>query len=79
MKRTQKGGGAASSTNLREYKTLKHMSPHPNVIQLHDSFSYEKDLYFVMEYMDQGNLYQLIKRRRETNCLLTTPEVRSIM
>ncbi|ORY91335.1 kinase-like domain-containing protein [Syncephalastrum racemosum] len=79
MKRTHKGGGAASSTNLREYKTLKRMTPHPNVIRLHDSFSFEKDLYFVMEYMDQGNLYQLIKHRRETHCLLTTLEVRSII
>ncbi|CDH60381.1 protein [Lichtheimia corymbifera JMRC:FSU:9682] len=77
MKRTSH---SAESTNTREYKTLKQLARHPNIVQLHDSFTGpSKELYFIMEYMDQGNLYQLIKQRRETNSPLNHAEIRSIL
>lgn len=77
MKRTS---GSAESTNIREYKTLKNLVRHPNIVKLHDSFvGPSKELYFVMEYMDQGNLYQLIKERREVDKRLEHSEVCSIL
>ncbi|RUO95510.1 kinase-like domain-containing protein [Jimgerdemannia flammicorona] len=54
-------------TNLREYKALRLLSAHANIVQLHECFlspAPAKEFYFVMEYMDGGNLYQLMKERR---------------
>ncbi|KAI9494145.1 kinase-like domain-containing protein [Zychaea mexicana] len=76
MKKSSKG----DCTNAREYRTLKHLARHPNIVKLYDSYAGPaKELYFVMEYMDRGNLYQLIKQRREAEQPLKHAEVRSIL
>ena len=76
MKKTSKG----DSTNAREYRTLKKLAQHPNIVKLQDSYiGPAKELYFVMEYMNGGNLYQLIKQRREAERPLEHSKVRSIL
>lgn len=66
--------------NLKEYKTLKRMSFHPNIVQLFESFiGPTKDVYFIMEYMNGGNLYQFINERKEANEIINFKEVRSIL
>ncbi|KAI7865130.1 kinase-like domain-containing protein, partial [Spinellus fusiger] len=66
MKR--KFSSSSECSQLKEYKTLKHLILHPNVVQLYDTYlAPTKELYFIMEYMDGGNLYQLIKEHRETH------------
>ncbi|RUS14567.1 hypothetical protein BC937DRAFT_93631 [Endogone sp. FLAS-F59071] len=67
-------------TNLREYKALRTLSAHQNIVQLHECFlspSPAKEFYFVMEYMEGGNLYQLMKERRGHGGI-TELEVRKI-
>ncbi|KAG2223959.1 hypothetical protein INT45_013416, partial [Circinella minor] len=76
MKKTSKG----DCTNAREYRTLKNLAQHPNIVKLHDSYTGPtKELYFIMEYMNGGNLYQLIKQRREAEQPLEHSKVRSIL
>ncbi|KAI9275761.1 kinase-like domain-containing protein [Phascolomyces articulosus] len=76
MKKTSKG----DCSNAREYRTLKNLALHPNIVKLYDSYvGPAKELYFVMEYMNGGNLYQLIKQRREAERPLEHSEVRSIL
>ncbi|CAO3611844.1 unnamed protein product [Mucor hiemalis] len=66
--------------NLKEYKTLKRMTFHPNIVQLFESFiGPTKDVYFVMEYMNGGNLYQFINERKEANEIINFKEIRSIL
>lgn len=66
--------------NLKEYKTLKRMSFHPNIVQLFESFiGPTKDVYFIMEYMNGGNLYQFINERKEANEIINFKEIRSIL
>ncbi|KAI7871167.1 kinase-like domain-containing protein [Spinellus fusiger] len=65
---------------LREIKLLRTLPPHPNIVQLYDSFfSHANDLYFVMEFVDCGNIYQLIKTQRDQNTLLTQQQVKYIV
>ncbi|KAI8138431.1 kinase-like domain-containing protein [Fennellomyces sp. T-0311] len=76
MKKSVKG----DCSNAREHRTLRNLAPHPNIVRLYDSYiGPAKELYFVIEYMNQGNLYQLIKQRREMNHPLEHPKVRSIL
>lgn len=50
---------------LREFKALRSLPSHPNVISLSEAFFIQqtKELYFVFEYMEL-NLYQFIKDRK---------------
>ncbi|RIB00823.1 kinase-like domain-containing protein, partial [Gigaspora rosea] len=50
---------------LREFKALRSLPSHPNVISLSKAFFIQqtKELYFVFEYMEL-NLYQFIKDRK---------------
>lgn len=63
--------------NLREVQSLRQLS-HPNVIQIREVIR-EKDssLYFVFEYMEDGNLYELMKRRQGNPFLCS--EIRNIL
>ncbi|KAJ2961994.1 hypothetical protein NQZ79_g2759 [Umbelopsis isabellina] len=66
--------------NLREFKVLKQISAHPNIVQLYESYlSPNKEFYFVMEYINGGNMYQLIKSRRDEETSFARWEIRSIV
>ncbi|KAG0166380.1 hypothetical protein DFQ30_007257, partial [Apophysomyces sp. BC1015] len=76
----QKFNSSSECANLQEYKTLKHLTLHPNIVQLYDTFlGPTKELYFVMEFMNGGNLYQLMKERREANQTISHDEARDIL
>ncbi|KAF7727789.1 hypothetical protein EC973_007020 [Apophysomyces ossiformis] len=78
MKR--KFNSSSECTNLREYKTLKHLTSHPNIVKFYDTFlGPTKELYFIMEFMDGGNLYQLMKERREIKQTFTHHEARHML
>jgi serine/threonine protein kinase len=74
MKKKQNG------SHLKECKTLKRMSKHPNIVQLYETFlGPTKDFYFVMEYVNGGNLYQFINERRELGNRIKSVETKSIL
>ncbi|KAI8645798.1 kinase-like domain-containing protein [Parasitella parasitica] len=61
---------------------LLHLIPaHINIVQLYDSFLSPTtcDLSFVMEYMDSGNLYQLMRERRHHNLPFNHCELKNML
>ncbi|CAO3621576.1 unnamed protein product [Cunninghamella blakesleeana] len=65
---------------LLECKIIQLLPFHPNIVQTYDTFfSPTKELYFVMEYMNGGNLFQLINHKRDTDTYFTPKELRNIM
>lgn len=63
-----------------EPKLLHLMPPHINIVQMYDSFfSTTGDLSFIMEFMNGGNLYQLMKERKEQHLPLSNCELQSIL
>ncbi|KAG0783981.1 hypothetical protein G6F22_008480 [Rhizopus arrhizus] len=76
----EKFKSTAECGRLTEYKMLKAMRPHPNIVQLYDTFlSSSNELYFVMEYLDFGNLYQFINERKVLNKFIELEEIKSIL
>jgi serine/threonine protein kinase len=74
MKKKQNG------SHLKECKTLKKMSKHPNIVQLYETFlGPSKDFYFVMEYVNGGNMYQFINDRKESRTRIKSAETKSIL
>lgn len=66
-----------SDYRLREYRTLRMLETHPNVVQLYKSFIASSDeLHLVMEYVNGGNLCQFIHDRRESNNTIEHSEIR---
>jgi serine/threonine protein kinase len=56
-------------TELRELKSLMKLSQHVNIVQLHEVIrELDDQLYFVFEFMPDGNLYELIKK-----CTMSMP------
>ncbi|KAG2193131.1 hypothetical protein INT47_006431 [Mucor saturninus] len=57
------------------------MSSHPNIVQLYETFlsPSTKEFYFIMEYMDGGNLYQFINDHKEANQIIQPKEIKSIL
>ncbi|KAI9249246.1 kinase-like domain-containing protein [Phascolomyces articulosus] len=50
--------------SLREYRSLSQLDQHPNIVQLYKTFvASDDELHLVMEYVNGGNLYQLIHQR----------------
>ncbi|GAA5814724.1 hypothetical protein MFLAVUS_008225 [Mucor flavus] len=69
-----------NSSSQKEYKTLKRMSIHPNIVRLHESFlGPSKEFYFIMEYMNGGNLYQYINEHKERKQTIKASDVKSIL
>jgi serine/threonine protein kinase len=70
-----------TDNHLQEYKTWKRISFHPNIVQLYDTFlePTTKEFYFIMEYMNGGNLYQFINQRKESNVCIKSTEIKSIL
>ncbi|KAI7895356.1 kinase-like domain-containing protein [Mucor mucedo] len=63
-----------------EPKLLVLLPSHLNIVQLYDSFlSPNCDLSFIMEYMDGGNLYQLMRERRHHSLPFNHCELRNIL
>ncbi|ORE05346.1 kinase-like protein [Rhizopus microsporus var. microsporus] len=63
-----------------EPKLLDLVPPHINIVQMYDSFfSTNGDLSFIMEFMDGGNLYQLMRERRQQHLPLSHCELRTIL
>ena len=56
----EKHGG--SILLLREIENHKDLI-HPHIIRLYESFSDEKNVYLLMEYAENGNLYKYMKRQ----------------
>ncbi|KAG0169831.1 hypothetical protein DFQ28_004112 [Apophysomyces sp. BC1034] len=66
--------------SLREIFLMKQLPSHINVVQFYDSFlTPTQDFHFVMEYVDGGNLYQLMKERRRTAKSFEHREMRDIL
>lgn len=56
------------------------MTFHPNIVQLFESFiGPTKDFYFIMEYMNGGNLYQYINDHKEANEIIEFNEIKTIL
>ncbi|CAO3587555.1 unnamed protein product [Absidia cylindrospora] len=71
---------ATECDHLLECKILRLLPPHTNIVQTLDIFfAPSHELYFVLEYMNGGNLYQLIKEKRDTDSFFTIGELRDIM
>lgn len=70
-----------NSNNLKEYKTWKRISFHPNIVQLYETFlgPTTKEFYFIMEYMNGGNLYQFINQHKDLNQPIKQKEIKSIL
>jgi serine/threonine protein kinase len=64
-----------------EPQLLDLVPVHLNIVQLHDSFLSPTtcDLSFIMEYMDGGNLYQLMRERRLHTLPFNHCELRNIL
>lgn len=76
----EKFKNTAECGKFTEYKMLTKMTCHPNIVQLHDTFlNSANELYFVMEYMEVGNLYQLINERRRLSSSIGINEIRSVL
>jgi serine/threonine protein kinase len=76
----KKFNSSSECNNLCELKMLSSIRPHPNIVQLFDVYlSPLKELFVIMEYVNGGNLYQLINQRREQDQVIETCEVKSIM
>ncbi|KAI9487520.1 MAG: kinase-like domain-containing protein [Benjaminiella poitrasii] len=64
-----------------EPKLLSLLPPHVNIVQMYDSFLSPTtcDLSFVMEYSNGGNLYQLMRERKQHNLPFSHCELRRIL
>ena len=40
---------------------------HPNIVKLYGIFSDREHIYLIMEYMEDGSLYSLIKKEKKMN------------
>ena len=36
---------------------------HPNIIKLHEIYEYDYSFYYILEYMEGGSLYDIIKTK----------------
>ncbi|KAI9322656.1 kinase-like domain-containing protein, partial [Dichotomocladium elegans] len=69
----------ATDYSLREYRALRMLDCHPNIVQLYQSFIASADeLHLVMEYVNGGNLLQYMQHRRDLNIPLEHSEIRRI-
>ncbi|KAI8146378.1 kinase-like domain-containing protein [Fennellomyces sp. T-0311] len=65
VKHNSKRVEEATDYSLREYRSLSQLDRHPNIVQLHKTFVAAPDeLHLVMEYVNGGNLYQLLHERQ---------------
>ncbi|ORX62778.1 Pkinase-domain-containing protein [Hesseltinella vesiculosa] len=63
----------------QEYYAMKQLRAHPNIVRLYDAFMDHHKLYFVMELLDGGNLYEYLKTRRQTAQPLPFPQCRNLL
>ncbi|KAI8096637.1 kinase-like domain-containing protein, partial [Halteromyces radiatus] len=76
----KKGRKSSENNHWQEYKTMKRLSNHPNIVRLYEGFTGPtKELYFVMEFMNGGNLYQYLKEQRVSRKIPTESQVRHIL
>ncbi|KAJ2905599.1 hypothetical protein MKZ38_004893 [Zalerion maritima] len=69
----------AAENSLEESEELavhKHLGSHPNIINLLRSFETDAHLYFVLEYCERGDLYEVIRAQQGT---AGTEDVRQLM
>ncbi|KAI8327066.1 kinase-like domain-containing protein [Choanephora cucurbitarum] len=67
-----------SPSHRKECKALEQLAPHPNIIQLFD-VCHQTQSFLVMEYMNSGDLYQLLETRRQAGERFHLKEIRSIL
>lgn len=48
---------------------------HPNIVAFHRAFTFEKNIYVILELCSNGSIMEMVKRRK----CLTLPEVRRFM
>ncbi|KAI9303774.1 kinase-like domain-containing protein [Cunninghamella echinulata] len=78
--KVMKSRKSSNSNHWQEYKTMKRLSSHPNIVHFYDGFTGpSKRIYFVMEFINGGNLYQLLKERRENRKLINESEIRLML
>ncbi|ORZ16870.1 kinase-like domain-containing protein [Absidia repens] len=59
---------------------MKRLVHHPNIIHLFEGFTGPtKELYFVMEFMNGGNLYQYLEEKRDKGEKLNEMELRPVL
>jgi len=58
---------------------IQKSTEHPNVVKLFDAYKVEDHIWVVLEYMEFGNLYQLLTAMEESNQLFTEPQIAYIM
>ena len=51
---------------ISEVKIQSYLN-HANVVKLYGIFDDKENVYMVMEYMNEGNLYNCLRRRRKLN------------
>jgi len=49
---------------ILEIKLQAYLS-HPNILKLYTFFSDDKNIYLVLEYMEEGTLFEHLKRRKD--------------
>jgi serine/threonine protein kinase len=64
-----------------EPKLIKLLPPSCSIVSVYDSFLEPTscELSFILEYMDGGNLYQLMHERRHSNKPFTHYELKKIL
>jgi serine/threonine protein kinase len=62
---------------LKEISSLMKIS-HPNIVRMTEVIKENNLLYFVFEYLDDGNLYELMKQAQSSQQPLTPIDVRNI-
>jgi len=48
---------------------------HPNVVKLFDAYKVDDHIWVILEFMEGGNLYQILSSLEESNQLLTEPQI----
>jgi 3-phosphoinositide dependent protein kinase-1 len=56
---------------FRERKIAEELSGHPNIVQFEATFQDDLNLYFLLEYVEQGSLSELLKQLKSLPPKLT--------
>lgn len=67
------------AVSLKEVKSLVKMKAHPNIVKLHEVIRQNEELYFVFEYINSGNLFDFVQRRRNSGEFVSEAESRRLM
>lgn len=75
----QKYRSWSEAISLKEVKSLIKMKAHENIVRLIEVFRQSEDLYFVFEFINSGNMNDLITGRKRLGQEFSEPVVKSLM